>query len=51
MLGLILVIVGIILAFLDIFLTPPRAPWLLNAAVILIGFGVIFGVHTIVLTQ
>lgn len=50
MIGLILLIVGIILALIDAFV-PTRPSWLLNVAVILIALAVLLGVSSIHLTQ
>lgn len=46
MIGLILIIVGMLLALVDM-IVPTRPAWLLNLGVILIGFGVLLGPTTI----
>ncbi len=50
MLGLILIIVAIILAFIDAFV-PTRPSWLLNAAVIIGFIGVLLGPTAVHLTS
>lgn len=46
MIGLILIIVGILLALIDM-IVPTRPAWLLNVGVILIGLGVLLNPTTL----
>lgn len=48
-LGTLLVIIGVILAALSVFFAS-RVSWLLNAAVVLIGLGVLLGVDKVLTT-